>query len=399
MPNSLILGGGHGTQALSLVSGQKIFFGTWDDGGSSGFLRAIFPDSLPLGDLRAVLSARLQQSGQSDIAIALNMRSNNINQLVEQYHKLTQVLTKPLAAGFEDFLEEYYEAKLKYLLKNSWAEIPEDNLGNMVLLYLYKQGGVEALQESIQQTMGVQLDFDFVYREPVYLYGYYYDPEKSRLKILDSETLIDKWHHPVLRFTVRDASAEHPSINPRLLLDATNTAAIFLAPGSPENYLPALNDEFLKQINKSSRKVILISQLFISSKDQYLQAQIKSLASRIDNFEVWLPTTESVRAILSDTNLLMSYAVQNKFVDVFFVDEFRTILEEFLQEWKHRAAENELYELLYEVYSARSAAQGKLGNWILRPCLDVVQESDGWKHNKQSIYKAFLAVVAGQLPE
>lgn len=386
--SSIILGGGHGTQALSLVPDQKIYFGTWDDGGSTGFLRSIFPDSLPFGDLRAVLSARLKQQEKVYIADLLNSRSANINQLSHNYTLLIQEVGDECFTGFPEFLEDYYESKLRHLLKHEVSVVPEDNLGNLLLLFLYQTQGIEAVRGCVERIVGSELEFDYVYNEPVYLYGYYYDPQARRLKILDSETLIDTWHHPVIRFSVRDQTAGHPALSPQFLLDVMHCKQMFLAPGSPENYLPAMTKDLTKLVNKNNIRVVLIAQLFISSKDQYLVTQIRELAACVKHFEVWLPTFDSVRRVLADTNLLLSYAIQNKFLDIFFIPEYKVLLWEYLTEWETLSAENELYRLLYEVYLKRYTKSDEVGDWVMRACLEVVQESDGWKHDKGSIEHA-----------
>jgi 2-phospho-L-lactate transferase/gluconeogenesis factor (CofD/UPF0052 family) len=385
MSSVLVLGGGHGTQALSLIPNQKIYFGTWDDGGNTGFLRVLYPGCIPLGDVRSVVVSELIKINKIEIANALSLRSDNINQLLSQYKYLTELMHGECAEGFEDFLEEYYEAKLKYLLKHSHQSIPEDNLGNLVFLYTYKTSGVIGLNQCLSQKLDLQMHIDFIFNEPVYLYGYYYDTEKKRLKILDSETDIDTWRSPIVKFFVRDAEAVKPSLNPQLLVDITFSNVIYLAPGSPENYLPAINEEFVKTTHKNNSKVVLLSQLFVGAKDQYLYKQIDFLAKQLSNFEVWLPSRDSVIQILEETNLLMSYAVQDKYLDVFFVPEYKELLETYLHNWKAKSDQNELYMLLYRVYSKRIKAIPEIQNCILRPCIEVMQASDGWKHSPNSI--------------
>lgn len=393
---NLVLGGGHGTQALHLLPDQKIYLGTWDDGGSTGLLRAIYPQVLPFGDLRAVLSGKLVRNEQQELARLLMMRSANIAELLVGGKQL-EVLTKVQLEGFGGFLESFYEEKLKYLLNNHTHDVPEDNLGNLLFLYLYLKTGIKGIKQWLQSATNTTLDFDFVYSEPVFLYGYYFDQSTKRLKILDSEKLIDRWHKPVIRFSVRDATAEHPSLNPQLLLDARDAIYIFLAPGSPENYLPALDDELIKQSNKTNKKIILIAQLFLSAKDQKLKEQIEYLAKNLHNFEVWLPSIDSIKAILDDTNLLLSYAIQGKFLDVFFLSEYREVLNDFLEKWKNLSEKNELYDLLYKVYTERANGIQEYNGWIIRPCMHVIQEKDGWKHDPLSIEAAYTKLRLSEL--
>lgn len=388
MQKVLILGGGHGTQALSLIANQKIYFGTWDDGGNTGFLRILFPHCLPFGDLRSVVVACLKKQNKLEIANILSVRSDNINQLLFQYKRLTELLEDSDIEHFEDFLEKYYESKLNHLLKYSHTSVPEDNLGNLIFLYLYKMSGMEGVTQHLKIVLDVSIDIGYVFSIPVYLYGYYYDVEKKRLKILDSEADIDQWHHPVIKFFVRDAEANTPMLNNTFLEDIKKAQIIYLAPGSPENYLPAINQEFIVSAKVNKAKVVLLSQLFVGAKDQGLLQQINFLSTQIDNLEIWIPSIPSVRRMLEETNLLMSYAVQGKYIDIFFVSEYQKILQIYLNRWKVQSHQNALYMLLYKVYSKRTKQILNNPTFQVRPCIEVVQEADGWKHSPESILKA-----------
>lgn len=388
MGQNIILGGGHGTLALSLIPEQKVYFGTWDDGGSSGLVRSVYPDTLPFGDLRSVLCGKLIATEQSELAHLLSLRSANIRELLE-VAKYLEKMTSVSLEGFSDFLENYYEAKLKYLLNNRNTEVPEDNFGNLLFTYFYQKDGVPSIKNWITAATKVDLKFDFIFTEPVFLYGYYFDDATHRLKILDSEALIGKWHKPVIQFTVKDAYAKSPQLNSQFIKDIDSSSCIFLAPGSPENYLPALDTVLTGYCNSKQKKVILIAQLFLSAKDQKLKEQMESLQKKFNDFEVWIPDRGSVQEILDDTNTLLSYAIQNKFLDVFFIPEYRALLNEYLKLWKEKAQENELYELLHTVYTEKSNGIISLSEWNIRTVVRVARERDGWKHDKSSLLKVF----------
>ena len=384
----LILGGGHGTQALDLIPDQKIFFGSWDDGGSSGFLRLLYPETLPFGDLRAVITAKLKSDNRIYLADLLNIRTANSNELLSQYLTLNTHLQNDELNGFQDFLEQYYEDKLRYLLKHLRTLVPEDNLGNVILCYLYRKNGIKAIRSWLSTVLNLKLDFDFIFSIPVHLYGYYYDPTSSRLKLLDSESVIDTWHYPIIKFNIKDANAEIPTVNSTLITNLQKAESLFLAPGSPENYLPAFTKELIQSVQKNNLKVILLAQLFITPKDQPLLEQINTLSNFTPNLEVWLPDKDSIQSLLNDSHLLISYAIQNKYIDVFFIPEYHSLLLEYLKAWQQKAEKNELYSLLYEVYSKRITTIQELPYKVVNT-LKIVRERDGWKHDHQAILDTY----------